>query len=210
MAAMNIKARIKSKSLSATISGPDRSAASFVTRGEMIAAQSAQASRDQKFNDFVANGDRCRDAGSWGDAEYNYWRALQLYPFQPGYRVQYAHMLKERKKFGDAELHYRSALAMGFPLKEVQEHLSFSAARNGYTVGELPTANLAVQPMDAPPTVCDIDLLGYALLHRAAINSDEALQFIRKCRTNREVAVSMMAGEQFTRANLPFFEILRK
>lgn len=214
LAAIGLKSKVRSTEPSADMSGRDRVGLHFAraaTRVQLVAEQTAQAFRDQRFCELVANADRFRDKSAWADAEYNYWRALQLYPYHSGYRIQYAHMLKERQKFADAELHYRSAWALGFPIDEIREHLSFVALRNGHPVGHLAALDLAVSAMDAPPTSCDIDLLAYVLFHKTAVGVEEAaLPLMRKCSTNRDVALAMMADEQFTRANLPFFEILRK
>lgn len=89
------------------------------------------ASRDNHFRALVGAADKARDAHAWNRAEALYARALSLYPYHHGYCVQLAHMLKEQGRLADAELHYRTALALGGSPGDVREHLDFVCRVNG-------------------------------------------------------------------------------
>ncbi|HVT34626.1 MAG TPA: hypothetical protein VHE37_03535, partial [Nevskiaceae bacterium] len=65
------------------------------SRGEVIHYHYRCASLDPEFRDFVRRADAARDLANFNEAEYFYYRALQLYPLHGGYMVQYAHMLKD-------------------------------------------------------------------------------------------------------------------
>jgi hypothetical protein len=179
-----------------------------LTRGALIALQAAAAAEDTQFRSLIAEGDKARDARDWPQAEYSYWRALQLYPYHQGYRVQYAHMLKERHDFIGAELHYRSALALGMPVEDIKQHLEFTAGRNGFRLKQLPTFDLMVSGIAAPPTARDIEALAYIFFHRP-LGPEESLKLIRECKDNKSVALTLIADDRLVRANLPFLEMLR-
>lgn len=57
------------------------------------------AREDRQFRQLVATADAARDHREWAVGEYNYWRALALYPLHRGYIIQYAHCIREQNKF---------------------------------------------------------------------------------------------------------------
>lgn len=81
--------------------------------------------RDPAFRALVRSGDIARDTQSWRDGADAYSRALTLYPFHPGYRVQRGHCQKELGNLAAAEIDYRDALAYGAPVDDVWPHLMF-------------------------------------------------------------------------------------
>jgi tetratricopeptide (TPR) repeat protein len=178
-------------------------------RSECIAHDRAAASHDPEFLKRAKRGDAERDARNWLEAENSYWRALQLHPFHAGYRVQYAHMLKESGKFVEAEFHYRSAVAEGTSRAEVEEHLLFVAKQNGQHLSSIPQLNLQVMNIDAPPTAHDIATLGFLLWHNHQPAITEAIQIIRLCASNREVACRMIVAPRFAHRNALFLDLLR-
>lgn len=86
---------------------------------------------DDAFKAHVAAGDAARDQRNWGDAEYQYWCGLNLYPNHVGYRVQYAHMLKEAGKYPEASINYLTAFALGETSTEILRLIDFTLARTG-------------------------------------------------------------------------------
>jgi hypothetical protein len=104
--------------------------------GRVVAkiASDVFATRDPEFVALVHEADQARNMRNYGRAMSAYSAALTLYPLQAGYRVQLAHMYKEEGRFEDAELHYRSAAALGVEVEHVREHLSWTATRNEASV----------------------------------------------------------------------------
>jgi hypothetical protein len=83
------------------------------------------------FRDAAGHGDHARDAHDWREGRDAYLRALALFPLHFGYRVQYAHCMKEMGHWIEAEIGYRDALAHGAPFDDVVEHLEFVFRRLG-------------------------------------------------------------------------------
>lgn len=179
------------------------------TRAMAISHDHAGAAIDPEFQKLVTQADAARDLGRWGEAEYFYWRALEIYPFHSGYRIQYAHAIKEQVKLDWAEVHYRSALAEGAEEQLVGEHLLFVAHRNSAEYTPKPERNLNVAPLDAPPTFHDVQTFAWLCWHDAEINANDALAMMRLCATNRDVVLAMANHDRFIERNRPFLEILR-
>lgn len=179
------------------------------TRAEAIYLDHAGAATDPEFIKLAVQADAARDARHWGEAEFYYWRALELYPFQSGYRVQYAHVIKEQDKLDWAEVHYRSAVAEGAEAYLVEEHLQFVARRNRAVYVPRVQPDLNVTPLDAPPTFHDVQTFAWLCWHDAEINSNDALAMMRECETNRDVLLAMASHDRFVERNRPFLEVLR-
>lgn len=180
-----------------------------ITRAELVAFHDRAAARDKRFRDLVAAADQNRDTQAWAQAENLYASALQLHPYSPGYRVQYAHMLKEQGAFSAAELHYRSAYALGVPAESIAQHVAFVTERNGAVMDALSPLDLAVPAMAAPPTAVDIEILAFVLLHdRRSIGVGTAVRYIRGCRTIQDAALAIIADDRFARTNRAFLEML--
>lgn len=184
--------------------------AASLSRYDIVASEIAKAAQDEVFRHLVVNGDDARDRCEWAEAEMFYSQALQLYPYHPGYRVQQAHMRKEQHKFQEAELSYRSALALGADGRDIKQHLDFVTERNGYPAAAIVPCNLAVPSMDAPPSVVDIEILSFLLFHDGdAVSVWDALGLIRQCPTNRDAALALIGEDRFIRANKAFLQMLR-
>lgn len=179
------------------------------TRAEAIHLDHTGAATDLEFIKLAAQADAARDVRHWGEAEFHYWRALELYPFHSGYRVQYAHVIKEQGKIDWAEVHYRSALAEGAEADLVEEHLQFVARRNRAVYVPRVQLDLNVAPLDAPPTFHDVQTFAWLCWHDAEINANDALAMMRECPTNRDVLLAMTSHDRFVERNRPFLEILR-
>lgn len=180
------------------------------TRAEAISLDHAGADASTEFKALATAADRSRDVRNWGEAEFLYWQALELFPYHSGYRVQYAHVIKEQGKYDWAEVHYRSALAEGADFNLVDEHLKFCARQNLFNDSRQASVNLAVSPFDAPPSFHDLKTLTWLFWHDAEINSSDALFFMRECRSNREIVLRMTEHDRFLSKNRLFLEMLRK
>lgn len=180
-----------------------------LTRAEAVGLDHAGAATSSEFQKLAAAADDARDLRDWAAAEFLYWQALELYPFHSGYRIQYAHVIKEQGKHDWAEVHYRSALAEGAAPDLVDEHLRFSARQNHFNYAPRPTPRLDVAPLDAPASFHDIQMLAWLFWHDANVNSYDTLDLMRECESNREVAIRMTQHDRFTERNRPFLEMLR-
>ena len=182
------------------------------TVGERIVISVRGASEDEEFQALVASADAARDAGATRDAEHLYFRALELFPLHPGYRVQYAHALKDQENFAAAEVHYRSALAAGAPVADVSRHLQFVMQRQGHVAPPPPPAPAAAaagDPMLAAPTLLDLTTLAWLFWQAGGIGDDDALRLLRTCPTCQDVAVAMTRDPRFASANRDFLSLLK-
>lgn len=174
-------------------------------RSEAVSLTYLAASQDSGFQDFIARADAARDRQQWADAEYLYWRALALYPLHGGYMVQYGHTLKEQGKLPDAEITYRSALALGEASADLPEHIAHVAGLLGHAdetaVLRRDATRVPRLPLDEAPSRDDIELAFALLLHRPPRLVDEILPLMRTARTRRAVFLRLLAGHEVVVAN---------
>jgi tetratricopeptide (TPR) repeat protein len=182
------------------------------TRRQLAEMTSRAASKDADFTERVAHADRARDAGGWAEGERGYADALALYPAHSGYLVQYAHCLKEQQKFAEAEIHYRSALALGAASGDVEQHLDFVMARQGCrerAVGTAPTARQeAATLMDASPTREDVDLVFTLLTGQAPADAGEVVEILRTEKTVRDVFARVIRQPSFRAGNRDLLRLI--
>lgn len=152
----------------------------FADRARMIKSSQHSALSDERFRALAQEGDWARDRQNWSAAAENYAKALALYPYQRSYWTQLGHMQKEQGKFAEAEIAYRTAVGLGEPLADVEEHAMFVIARQG---DEEQAASLRVpQPGNAasqPPTKPDLDTLTWLFLGHSIPDPDSALGWMR-------------------------------
>jgi len=176
--------------------GPARS------RTAAVAEAVAAASGDAAFRSLVAEADAMRDQRQWGRAEYLYWRALELHPLHPGYRVQYGHALKEQAKFADAEVAYRSAWALGEAGEDLRQHILHVAHRQGDASPPMPVPRRAPDhPLDERPWQRDVELGFALLLHRAPGLAGEMLPLLRAMPTRRALLLALARRPEAATAN---------
>ena len=180
------------------------------TRDAAVARSIAAAALDPEFADLVAQADAQRDLGDWGQAEHGYWRALACYPLHAGYRVQYGHCLKEQGKLADAEVSYRSALALGAPAADLRRHIAHVHAALG--AGEAgfpsPPPGPPATPLDTPPWRGDIEHLFQLLLHRPPNCRPKPCLSSRVQPSCRGVVAELLAWPEFQRANVELLVML--
>jgi len=164
-------------------SGQSAQAARFQRRAPRLARTRLQAldlvhrlsAQDGTFRILVAEADAARDSRAWISAAALYAQALALYPGHPGYRLQYAHCLRENGDAVAAEIHYRSARALGAPWSDVAPPLFALLAKRGEPEPQSPPAPCpnAETLLDDPPTADDARRI--ATLAGVAVHEDEAL-----------------------------------
>jgi hypothetical protein len=176
-------------------------------RLQLVEITSRCAPQDGDFIALIAQADQARDAGRWAEGERRYAEALRLYPTHAGYMVQYAHCLKEQQKFAEAEIHYRSALALGAAPGDIQEHLDFVGARQGYREPP-PARHEAATMMDAPPTCADVDLVFTLLTGAGPADIEEMLHILRTRTTIREVFVWVIKQPSFRTRNRDLLQLI--
>jgi len=155
------------------------------------------AAEDAEFRDLIRRADRARDRREWRAGARLYRSALDLHPGHFGYMVQYAHCLKEKHQYATAEIYYRSARALGAPLRDMQDELSFVAARQGHdepfdAAAAWPPSVSGANLLDDPPTRADIDVAWYVIVGTICDNPDRILQTLRSAKTIRGVVEGMI------------------
>lgn len=138
----------------------------FTSRALMIASSQHSALGDERFRALVQQGDWARDERKWDEAAEGYSRALALYPYQRSYWTQLGHMHKEQSRFAEAEIAYRTAVALGEPLADVVEHAEFVIRRQGDAASapalHLPEGDIGLSSLQ-PPALPDHDVLAWLL-----------------------------------------------
>ena len=162
-----------------------------------------------EFRQWIESADRARDERRWAEAEWAYFRALQIFPQHPGYHVQYGHVLKEQEKWSDAEVQYRSALAGGAPLRDVEEHLIFVCRRQNFPIKIPERAAAPANWMQRAPTAHSVETLAYLFWRVEALSISDQITLLRSCLTCEDVAVAMIEDHRFMQANRAFLEVVR-
>lgn len=179
-----------------------------LTRAQQIAATLDGAVVHEGFRASVALADAARDRGDWAMAELEYGQALRRFPLHWGYCIQFAHTVKEQEMFDQAEIWYRSAVALGAPADMVDQHLAFVARLNGADFEREGLPRLDVAPMLAPPTIHDIGVLGKLLRLPGLTGCEVVLQLLRTAPNNRAVLLRMLDMPGVLHANRAFFALL--
>lgn len=179
-----------------------------LTRAQQIAATLDNAFTDDQFSASVALADAARDRGDWATAELEYGHALRRFPLHWGYCIQFAHAVKEQQMFDQAEVWYRSAVALGAPAEMVDQHLVFVARLNGADFVREALTRLDVAPMLAPPTVHDIGVLGKLLRLPGLTGCEVVLHLLRSAPDNRAVLLRMLDMPGCLHANRAFLAVL--
>jgi len=179
-------------------SGQAAQAARFLRRAPRLARTRLQAldlvhrlsGQDVQFRILVAEADAARDSRAWQLAAALYAAALAFYPGHAGYRLQYAHCLREEGDDVVAEIQYRSARALGAPWSDVAPPLLSLAAKQGQPAPQAPPAPApdAESLLDDPPTADDVRRV-WAFTGRAA-GDDAALLAALRAATSIRVLIA--------------------
>ncbi len=182
-------------------------------RREAVRLTIAAGELDPEFQHLVQQADRQRDARDWPAAEYSYWRALRLYPLHHGYIVQYGHCLKEQGKAAEAEVEYRTALALGAPAEDLRAHIVhvYTTLCGGSTPFPRPprtASNPAALPLDEAPIRADVEALFVLMLQRLPNNLSETLPMLRMAATRHDVVRLLVEHAEFPRVNRELMVLL--
>lgn len=172
------------------------------------------------FRRWISDADSARDRHDLAASEFAYWQALKLFPLHAGYRVQYAHMLKDQGKYLDAVIHYCFALATGAPQFDVEEHLLFAAHRAGTPANSWQVQQLAAawtnferteDDWDAPPV--EKDYVDFARLfwgNTGLVTPLMLRSYVLECRTRRALFLALLADPETLRHNRQFFVMMNE
>jgi hypothetical protein len=158
-------------------------------------------SDDTDFRALFREADDFRDRSSFPDAEFIYWKALCLYPKHPPTLVQYAHCLKEQRKFPDALCHYLDALHFGANVVDVEEHVMFVAN----VTGDAGKVQAKCKCPSSLLSSSDLRLLFEVLLGHAPSQSD-LLGLVLNHDSPADAAASLIRHPAFCATN---FDLLR-
>ena len=173
----------------------------FVNRALMIASSQHAALSDERFRSLAQQGDWARDERNWKLAAEHYASALSLYPYQRSYWTQLGHMEKEQGNFILAEIAYRTAVALGEPLADVEEHAAFVVEQQE-DADAINSVRIPVQGDVAmqPPSLPDVRLLAWLLRNGSADEPPETLASMRDNTTLDELGASFAGAPDFAPA----------
>ena len=180
-----------------------------ITRRVVVDRAQQSARTDTHFVKAITAGDAARDRRIWDEAAKHYRVALERCPLHSGYRVQFAHMVKECENFSEAELHYRIALANGAPPHHVQQHLNFVCERTGGPTYHGAPLNLDLPLQQAPAGIEDIHSLAYILWQNWSVSDEECLELLRSFPSVRQLSATMIAHRRFEERNGRFLTLLK-
>ena len=164
----------------------------YASRARMIDSSQHAALADEIFRAHVQQGDWARDERNWSKAREHYTLALVLYPYQRSYWVQLGHMNKELAEFGAAELAYRTAIALGEPVPDVEDHLRYVFVQQGQIAKDLRrAAPIAGLTAEQPPAWPDFRVLAH--MFQPALSGDQAaaLEALREHATLDQLAAAL-------------------
>lgn len=160
---------------------------------------------DDAFRASVQQADWKRDAAQWVEAEEEYARALDLFPFQRSYWVQKGHVAKEAGAFVRAEIAYRTAIALGEAYGDVREHLDFVMRHQGTDLTEFPAAIYRRAPAEeAAPAAPDLALFARVAWGQESVAEDEALSLLRTHGSCNELLATIIDDPRFAKARAGF------
>ncbi|NVE94952.1 ATP-binding cassette domain-containing protein [Altererythrobacter sp. JGD-16] len=179
---------------------------SFTNRARMIESSQHAALSDERFRALTQQADWARDQKQRQRAAEHYAKALALYPYQSSYWAQLGHMHKEQGEFAEAEVAYRTSVALGKPIADVEPHIKNVVKKQAgdyyYSAMHLPSDGPA---SEQPPTRPDIDWLSWMLRGQAQPSTDEYLRALRLYPNLDSLCASMLteqsdalAGEKCT------------
>jgi hypothetical protein len=175
------------------------------------------AALDDAFMASILAGDAARDRHAWDEAEFHYGQGLQLYPNHMGYRVQYAHALKEDRKFPDAAAHYITAFGQGETSAEMIGFIEYTQHQYG---GRWSTAardviaaywsnNGPFDPLLVPLSVHSTDLLVRLFLNRTP-SMLEVADHLSACSSVGELCQRLVSLDDFAKVNLDLLSLVAR
>jgi hypothetical protein len=159
---------------------------------------------DTDFLRLITAADAARDHAAFGEAQYNYWQALELFPAHAGYRLQYAHCLKEQGLIKEALLEYIDAYLYGSSLKDVEPHALFIAnnLNQSTQVSALFKRQSSQITFDESSLDCHIarkDVITITLLLLGRHPTlDESIRHMLECNNKRRLVYTLLGGDDFS------------
>ncbi|WP_313228518.1 hypothetical protein [Sphingobium yanoikuyae] len=101
--------------------------------------------------------------GHLAQAEFNYWRCTDKYPFHKIFSFNYGHVLFKDNKLLDAECQLRNAWALGAASTECRDLIQTSMSRQGLPAA--PVDKTLFKSLTVAPSAIDSDAKAYPTLH---------------------------------------------
>lgn len=165
----------------------------FAARADVLESLNGIALSDDWFRHLVQQGDFARDRQDLDAAIRHYGEALALHPYERSYWVQLGHMAREHGSLTLAEAAYRSAAALGVPVRDVREFLRDVLQRQGIEEADLPVRGLRndANPLQ-PPALRDVELLCTLRHPRVHVPIERSLALMRRCSTLDDVLATVL------------------
>lgn len=171
---------------------------------------------DTDVQNYIDAADAARDRGDFSSAEFDYWRALQLFPSHAGYLVQYGHCLKERGQHADALVMYLDAHFFGAPKQDVAPHalhvagaIGKYASVNKILEGDVQSDSGTGQSasMEQALTSRDVRTL-IQLIHLRTPSLEEVAHCMCDYASRRALVLALLEKAEFARAHRDLLRML--
>lgn len=180
-------------------------------RAELVESTHLVAVRDEGFRVIVQDADWRRDDKEWAKAESIYAQALALFPYQRSYWVQRGHCAKESGNLIGAEAAYRTACALGEPVADIRQHLTFVMNKLGASATDYPIRSYSsATARNQAPGWPDIEVFARAAWLEQELKAEEILSLLRHHATCDSLMSAMIEDPRFRHAQHAWIHAARQ
>ena len=152
---------------------------------------------DERFRIFVQRGDWARNKGDWAAAEKEYAAALALHPYERTYWAQHGHVLRQQKKYLEAEISYRNSCVLGMPKLDIRPFLRDAMLHQSTNEQEFPIYSPNKGKLSAqPPSSFHIQILAKTFWELDHIDDEHMLDLMRNYSTIDNLAHFMVSNKK--------------
>lgn len=175
----------------------------------VVVKKSLQAHKsDKNLASMIKEADKAQREKNNHEAENNFRKIVNRYPFHMSYWVQLGHAQKDQGKLIDAEISYRNSFALGNKSSDLLEHLSFVVSSQGLML-DLNKAPNYNEIYESPPFSRDIELLFSLFMHRHPSLNNETISVMRASKSLKESIVNMLNLEEFANRNVDMLTTIK-
>lgn len=213
---LNVCLTLRTKGMALEPNLIGRAAARNILDRRLAGIASGQfAARDTDFLEIITAADAARERAEYGEAKSRYFQALQMFPFHPGYMLQYGHCLKQLKFLPEALIAYLDAYRFGAAKQEFEIHALDTARLLGRFEQVAHLATKISQPnADKPPTPRALELTSNdviiltQLFHLTTPSPEDIVSRMCECQSRRELVLVLLNEPPFSKAHRKTLELV--